>query len=885
MRTLAHFTFSQVKSILSLSSTLLMSKNLFSSFFDQLTQSSFVITPNNRLARTLQTEYANYQATHRINTWSTQSFIALKPWLLSLWNGLLQSGYHPHCILLTAEQSQSLWQRIVHEQRDEALLSVANRVPHIEKTWELIHEWGIDLTQLQNAETPDQVIFYQWAMQYQQTCHEQRWIDEAQLITYFIDYFTHHSLSLPKLFYLVGFHQVDHPPAIKQLFQLLEKQGHTTHYHTFHFEKNQQHTLACHDVFDEMHEMARWAHQRYQQAPHRKILCVVPQLTELREELSDIFFHTFQVDQQLAGTLPFNIAGGTPLPQLPIIQCLFQLLNLIDDPINISTLSYLFNSPFWLADQDEKNRYPLLELFLLSREQSHFSLAQLIHVSHERDCHLLSSSLLKLKNLSPPHHASPSQWVHYFTQLLTTFFWPGSEALTSQEYQAVQQWEQLLERFVHLDVILPSINIHTAKNKLLELAQHTLFQAETLTASIHVVGLLEAAGLIADDLWIMNMNNHIWPTRVGKNPFISTQLQRQLNMPHSSAERELAYCQALTKQLLHAAENVICSYAEKEGDEILSPSAPIAMLTPIPDHIKNSPPPSALTSLEEINDTSGPAFLNTTQVKGGSDILKQQALCPFRAFALYRLHAKLPDLLQPGLQAKNKGTLLHACLEKIWKALGSQQTLLQLSSDELSALTKTSIEQSCDELKNAYSASLLAIEKKRLFTVLMNWLDFEKNRAPFHVIQCEEKRSVTLGHLKLNLKIDRIDRLNQNQYVLIDYKTSAPNASPETIWLDERPDEPQLPLYAITYSEKISGIAFANFSAKKYHFKGMTAEKNTLPGCYTPMDWDDVLQSWHTHLTQLAHEFSVGLALTKPKKGEQTCRHCQLQTLCRLKMA
>ena len=359
-----------------------------------------------------------------------------------------------------------------------------------------------------------------------------------------------------------------------------------------------------------------------------------------------------------------------------------------------------------------------------------------------------------------------------------------------------------------------------------------------------------------------------------------------LMMPHHSIEHEFEYCQAMTHQLSRSAKKTIFSYALKNENEILSPSALIKhfvddVLFPHPllqvdEGVKQS------ISLELLYESHGPALLENQVIEGGSDILKQQAACPFRAFATYRLHAKLPDTLQPGLNAKNKGIMLHACLEDVWTELKNLDVLLKLSEEDLLLLIQTVIEKNSLSLEKNYPASLLLLEKMRLKNTLLGWLNFEKERDYFQVAHCEKKESVTLHTIKMNIKIDRVDQLSHGRYVIIDYKSRAPNGSLNSLWLDERPDDPQLPLYAISSVSSLDGIAYGNVAQGNYAFKGLTAEKNVLPNCAFTLNWEETLQNWKNNLIQLAEAFSKGHASVSPKKGEQTCSTCRLQLLCRI---
>ena len=68
------------------------------------------------------------------------------------------------------------------------------------------------------------------------------------------------------------------------------------------------------------------------------------------------------------------------------------------------------------------------------------------------------------------------------------------------------------------------------------------------TSNVQVLGPLEAAGLGFDQLWLCGMQADRWPAPARPNPFIPQPLQRRLQMPHASAQREWAFATALMDQ-------------------------------------------------------------------------------------------------------------------------------------------------------------------------------------------------------------------------------------------------------------------------------------------------------------------------------------------------
>ena len=76
----------------------------------------------------------------------------------------------------------------------------------------------------------------------------------------------------------------------------------------------------------------------------------------------------------------------------------------------------------------------------------------------------------------------------------------------------------------------------------------------------------------------------------------------------------------------------------------------------------------------------------------------------------------------------------------------------------------------------------------------MDWLRVEKLRPDFTVVKTEATlEQMHLGGVELRCRIDRIDQVELG-LVLLDYKTGKVDSKACD---GERPDEPQLPAYAV----------------------------------------------------------------------------------------
>jgi hypothetical protein len=110
-------------------------------------------------------------------------------------------------------------------------------------------------------------------------------------------------------------------------------------------------------------------------------------------------------------------------------------------------------------------------------------------------------------------------------------------------------------------------------------------------------------------------------------------------------------------------------------------------------------------------------------------------------------------------------------------------------------------------------------------------------------------------------------------------------------WLEERPDDPQLPLYALGERADLAAVSYACLRPGETGFVGLAAlggmpegigayaEKRSKPA--EAPDWNSLLVYWEKNLTQLADAYASGDARVDPKRA-QTCEYCHLSTLCRI---
>lgn len=864
------------------------------SFFQSLNKDTAVLTVNRRLANQLQQEYAHYQQSLGKTVWLTPRILPLNTWLTQLWQ-----QNQSHAQLLTDFQERCLWKKISNQ--------AWSNISFIQQAWKNLALWNIPLTALKQQYNDTTDMFYHWAAQFQTVCKKQAWLTQAELPSR-LSNIKKYSTTLPKQCLLLGFD--DLPPAIIQFFEQVKQDCEMSMINP-HTPTTDVHRISLESTETEIRTMAQWAKQEYKKNSKQKIACIVPNLSQIRTQVLRIFTETFSIETLLPGFKEtqdyFNISAGQALIEFPLVQIAMSSLGLCQSEIKPELLSTMLQSPYLSCTDDDIDVGALADLKLRECSESQISLITLLPIFTRLHHHFPQSTWLKrwrdfiraCKDL--PDKQTPSEWSPLFIKLFKTLGWPGYRRLNSIEHQVLMRWKKSLEEFSESDFILEQVDFQTALNTFRHQLSSTQFQPQGSDHPIQILGILEASGISFDKLWVIGLHDEAWPPTATPNPFIPYHLQIQHQMPHASASRELTFTKQIMKRLLSSAKKIILSSASRQGDKQLQASRLIKIYPEIKLNLSQDKEYAQIifesSQTERIEDITAPTVTENEATRGGTWIFKQQAICPFSAFASIRLNAQSPQPFRIGISALDKGKLLHRILETLWAALKNQSTLLNLSENELNHTIETMVNKAIEEERsNSSSAAyqcFLALERDRLMTIVKEWLNIEKERTPFSVVEHESERHITIGSLSLNLQIDRIDKLEDGREIIIDYKTGLTNT---THWFTDRPTEPQLPIYCVYGKDKssndFSGIAYAQVRAGKMAFKGIKeegdfespaagitsiAESKNIDGIN---NWETLLNHWKKTLEKLSDDFCQGNAAIDPL--ESACTYCELQSLCRI---
>jgi len=878
-----------------------------------------VLVPNRRLAQALQGDFDRVQLAAGRTSWEAPDILPFGAFVERCHEEALYGADGDRVpALLTAAEAQLLWEEALHAGRwRERMLSVPASAALAAEAWELAHAWRLEGAIEAGGAGEDAEAFAAWCAHYRRRTQRDGLVDAARLPAFVAARFASGAAAPPAAIVLHAFDLLT--PQQEDFLAACARAGVALARSVPPRAAGPVRRVEFDSPREELEHAARWARERLERAgpgPAPRIAVVVPQLAERRREVARIFARVLAADAVPADPAQalFNVSLGAPLASYPLVDCALDLLELAASPLAFDRASRLLRSPFVAAAQSEAAARARLDVALREFAPPALSLHRLRALIPEAlarralpPCPSLPALLDRMAAAVRDEGRAPaSAWARRYTALLDAAGFPGERGLDSAEYQALERWRETLGEFGALGSVAPAWNGAEARARLRRLCVDAVFQPASGNAPVQVLGILESAGLAFDHLWVSGLTEDAWPLAPRAHPLIAPALQRRAGIPQASAEASLRLDAALTDSWSGAAAEVVLSSARFDGDRELLPSPLVARIEGVaPSALAIADFPTRRAALFGASrapatrgtraDTVAPA-LGASASPGGTAVLADQAACPFRAFAHFRLEARALEFPQPGLGSAERGLLLHAMMARLWSALGDQATLAATPEERLAALVEEAAGHAVARVRSERPGRLdgrfAQLERERLARIARGWLEIERARSPFEVRMREERMTLAAGHLRLAGRVDRVDRLldGHGGLAVIDYKSGRASVSD---WLGPRPDDAQLPLYALAAGdEEIRAVAFARLRIGELGFAGLARDKEALPGVRTvdrhriarrqASSWGELLQRWREELDALGDDFASGDARVDPKRGLRTCERCDLGALCRV---
>ncbi len=662
----------------------------------------------------------------------------------------------------------------------------------------------------------------------------------------------------------------------------------------------------------ELASMARWGLTNLRRNPSFRAWICVPDLALRREELVDAFdaalapqrFSLSDPQARAPYGAQYAVAGGTPLADHAPVHSALALLSACTGAVAFEQFSSLLRLPELQGEPAEAGAAARLDVALRSRAPSEADLVQWLtlasgvaraqSIGPVAALHRLQSAARTLEQLRG--NQPISRWVSLWIAAFEAGPWALRHRWSSSEYQSAERFRELLAALASGDRLFGTQSRRSAERILRRAARDTAFQTQTGIPAIWVSGQLLDPWLHYDGLWVAGCSEERWPPPLDPIPLLPIQLQRQYGVTAAAVQSQLQFAEDLQRRWQGRAHECVFSCADA-GDgrrAVPSPLLPEDSSALPPEYVA-APRPHWLAlsgsapALEELVDETAPPFGSGERTRGVST-LRAQSRCPFRGFAQTRLTSDALERPVPGFNERERGELLHDALEHIWSEVRHSTRLLELESDPAaeSRLVDESVQRAIVRRcgRRDPGSRWRDRERLRMHALLIKWLQFERRREPFEVERLEEGAQIARhAGLEFSVRIDRTDRLADGARVLIDYKSGM--AGPD--WRGERPDNPQLPIYALLRRDALVAVAYGRINAAGCSFV-TESERAGIFGAgsaITKMEGEPTIAAltevWSRRIEKLAADFQGGRAEVNPTP--QACRSCHLHGLCRIPSA
>lgn len=843
-----------------------------------------VVVPSRLQAAVAYQQFTLEQLALGEDAWERPSLVSMGAWLTACWQeARYGSGDVP--LLLSANQEQLLWKQIIDSETLDlfdasATASIAAKADRLGAEWFLAAEGPLW------KDGSDAAEFQRWRRLLQQRCQREGWVTRSALLQVLPDWISEGRCAAGSFAFAV---QGPLAPAFDKIVRALDGRAQVA---APQLESSGRPAVSGKyfaEVSEEFDHAARWARLRFEENRNASLAVFVPDLDTHRKAVQRAFQRVFypgacrflltETSRDWPEQAAFQVNSSPTLSDRPAVAAALLPLELARPRMSIAAAGSILRSTWIEGAIAERSQRATADLQLKRLRELDVSLSGLEQASAR--CPLLVKLWPRVHRVLGRKKPldSFSGWSRFLVELLQATGWPGEHRLTAAEQKDIESWKETLSRLSSLSLVSPPVPLETALAELQLALAHPDDHPE-LAAPVQVLDATQAEGLQFDAALVTGLSDETWPPPFSGSPFLPLKLQREQGVPSSSPKSLRAERQQLTSALFRSAPAVSATWAGR--------MAPIARSF-VNSHLEDQPIWTEKTAwqsfkpavLEEQDDSQGPRFIPAASTRGGTSVIRAQSLCPFRAFAEFRLHGASPDEGCLGLDARERGGNLHKALELVWQQLRTRDNLRATPYLQLEGLVKAACDEAVTHDRTTKFGQVVAsVEVERLQNVILEWLAIEKDRAhDFTVETVEEENYFDLAGLRLRLRLDRIDRLANGQVLLVDYKSGdqkrAKLQSP-------RPQEPQLLVYAAALSGQVDGILFAQLKARDVRPVGITRERHFKSKTVDikGSSWEAFLEDSTLEVERMAAQFQAGYAARDPLKG--ACDFCAQKALCRI---
>ena len=806
----------------------------------------------------------------------------------------------PHRTLNGIEE-KLLWESSIKQFKQSSLdLSNINSLSETaSQANRLIDQFNITENTLKSEERSEEHTFFNaWRLIFNKYCHDKDVTTFHALIKIVIGLIKSRTISIDQSIILVGFEFTT--PTEELFIEACKSQVDVA----FFKEPKIEPYIETRAFLNEEHECMRVVEWCKTQIEHnKKILIVTPQLDQIIDRLSSLLDKTFHPETFTPSLAQekriYQFSLNTPLFHLSIIYLNLSLIELsIRGFADIKNLKSVLSHSGWSNSQELPQRYRLINA-LERKRTGNISIKDLIEMYESENGLSDLTPFLKihLGHIQSTHNEwrikrNPSEWIKAFETYLIVIESSLLKPKDAYEESIYEAWKKITETLSSLDNLMGEVSTQDMFDIFQYYLKKTTHQHEHQgNFKIDILGFHESTFEAYDATWIMNLNEHHWPTPHQYNPFIPVKIQQDSYI--FTHEKHQQHATKILNKFTHTSPTVVLSYAKKMGEEEIFPSS--TLHTVISSKLledKNFEYKKNILKqdlIEYIEDNTSIEINVQQAIKSGIKLLEAQSICPAWAFYEFRLGAKkLEDEDEENLTTRLRGNLFHKTLEQFWAEHKSASLVSALTEKELSEKIKDITHKAISIEKKKYPRimpTFFNIEEIRMISYVEKWIQHELKRGDFEVIETEKNIPVHLGCLNFNIKIDRIDRVNENN-IVIDYKSGITKTLNE--WFLNSYGELQIPFYALFASDKpIDAIAIGVINASKPQWIGIGRDKDLLkgikdiPSSTSFQSWDELLGFWKCRIQDTIKSYREGNAAVQYARDKDMA-YCHVKPILRL---
>ncbi len=306
---------------------------------------------------------------------------------------------------------------------------------------------------------------------------------------------------------------------------------------------------------------------------------------------------------------------------------------------------------------------------------------------------------------------------------------------------------------------------------------------------VQILGLLETRSLNFDNVIIMDVNEGALPSLRIHEPLIPREVMISLGLDRLELEEEIQRYQFM--RLISSAKNVHLIYQESKDkersrfiEELIweeqkqTGAMEAAPVTRASFQVDITP------SIKTVPKTPEMIFFLRRHTFSASSI-NMYLRNPMDFYTNYVLGLRPQEDLLEEPDARHVGTFLHGVLEEGFKMfLGKRPVIDRTFCDYFMELFSTRFEESFSRAMSSDAFLLKSVIQERLIRFLNNEQSNEDRRVDkilYLEHHFDDVITLPVGDVKFRYVVDRIDRMDNGEVIILDYKTGNTDLMPRSV--------------------------------------------------------------------------------------------------------